>query len=207
MKNIKTYIEMIISESVKAPRKRTQAQQDALDRKLLDASGRDVPIDVIKGLLANGANPNAVDRQLRNPLWQAAYYGNSHFIPVLIEAGSNPNHRDEFEGIAMDRAVYRRNVDSIKHLIDGGSMVDEGHLRTLIQMANGRYITEDPDDAISVIHIINAGVDPWSVFTPEEFFNFFVKRGVQVFDFLPEGPMKDKIKRVQREEDLFGSDF
>jgi ankyrin repeat protein len=203
MKYIKTYREAIISEA-SAPKKMTPRQQEILNDKLIKRSGMDVSVQEIINLLERGADANAADNSIkgwgRGALWHAVYYGMSKFIPVLINAGADPNKRDDSYDIPMNRAAYRVDSDSIKYLIDGGSEVNEDHLRTVV----GRFRVRDWDrleTLKSVSYILKAGVSPWNVFSgPIELVEFFEGHLDLIEDVIP----KDKLKRMQRGKSAFG---
>jgi len=210
MKNIKTYREVIMHEaSTSAPKKMTPRQQEILNDKLIKRSGMDVSVQEIINLLERGADANAADDSARGwgrgALWHAAYYGMSEFIPVLINAGADPNKRDYSNGIPMDRAAYRVDSDSIKYLIDAGSEVNEEHLRTVVNRFRGNDYHR-LSTLKSVSYMLKAGVDPWGAFSgPEELIKFFKGYlNLIPLDVIPDPELRKKVQRSQKVSDIFG---
>ena len=58
-----------------------------------------------------------------------------------------------------------------------------------------------------VEYMISIGADPMLYFNSTEQILSFFDGDLSWLPGMPEGPMKDKLKRIQQEEDLFGSDF
>ena len=50
--------------------------------------------DLIKFLLAEGANPNALNDSGRSALWRSCYNGHVGALKILLEAGADPSFRD-----------------------------------------------------------------------------------------------------------------
>lgn len=51
--------------------------------------------DVIKMLLAEGADPNALNDSGRSALWRSCYNGHVGALTLLLEAGADPSFRDK----------------------------------------------------------------------------------------------------------------
>jgi len=58
----------------------------------------DKSTDVIKSLLANGANPNTPDTSMRFPLWQVATKGDSEAVKALLAKGAKADEPDLIRG-------------------------------------------------------------------------------------------------------------
>lgn len=56
------------------------------------AQGHD---DLIRLLLAEGANPNALNDSGRSALWRSCYNGHTGALKLLLEAGADPSFRDK----------------------------------------------------------------------------------------------------------------
>ena len=61
-------------------------------------------IGSVEELLAQGANPNAVDRNGRTPLIMAAGYGEAEIVRLLLAQGADPTLRDRGGKSALDAA-------------------------------------------------------------------------------------------------------
>jgi len=63
--------------------------------------------EVVKALLAGGADPNALDRRGVTALHHAAGEGDLELVRLLLKHGANPNYRDEnWESTALDWAQH-----------------------------------------------------------------------------------------------------
>lgn len=51
--------------------------------------------DLIRLLLAEGANPNTLNDSGRSALWRSCYNGHAGTLKVLLEAGADPSFRDK----------------------------------------------------------------------------------------------------------------
>lgn len=51
--------------------------------------------DILRLLLAEGANPNALNDSGRSGLWRACYNGQVGTLTLLLEAGADPSFRDK----------------------------------------------------------------------------------------------------------------
>mmetsp|Transcript_45643 Transcript_45643/g.117967 ORF Transcript_45643/g.117967 Transcript_45643/m.117967 type:complete len:637 (-) Transcript_45643:64-1974(-) len=69
--------------------------------------------------LRDGADVNERSRAGQNAIELACQYGHSHLIPVLVEAGANPNEVDERHGAScMHLAVLGRHERTVEQLLD-----------------------------------------------------------------------------------------
>ena len=79
-------------------------------------------IDAIKG----GADINKQDSDLQEspPLVEAARYGFSNIIFILLKNGANPNAREYFGAVALDYAAEQGNIQAVKVLVEHGADVN-----------------------------------------------------------------------------------
>lgn len=198
MKNIKTYEEKLNEASPHgfSP----DDWQKALNDELLVAS-RTGNAPKAAELLANGASVDARDpRSLETPLINAAYGGFIEIAKVLIERGADVNARDKWLNTPLHVAAIWDIPGVVTLLLDSGANPE---------LRNGRHNTPlesamDHNQKSSVKAIISGGGDPFTAFNSTE---DLIKYFDGDIDWMPAGAVKDKIKRVQREEDLFGYDF
>lgn len=74
--------------------------------------------DVMRLLLAEGANPNALNDSGRSALWRACYNGHVGALTLLLEAGANPSFRDKVgatsdAGMCWDTALFVFSINGI----------------------------------------------------------------------------------------------
>jgi ankyrin repeat protein len=68
------------------------------------ASGREAQAQIIKLLIANGADPNLHDDNGLTPLMALTTYGNMEAARVLLDAGAQANAKDNEGMTALDHA-------------------------------------------------------------------------------------------------------
>lgn len=78
--------------------------------------------DIVKKLLAHGANVNEPSRNEKNPyntpLMIAAWGGNTEEVRLLVENGACINQQDKGNGFtALIKAVYQKNTETVKYLL------------------------------------------------------------------------------------------
>lgn len=73
-------------------------------------------IDIIKLLLDNGANVNAVDYWKTTPLMFAGFYGHPEVIKFLIISGADYSMKNYWGEIAKDRAKENNHLDCVELL-------------------------------------------------------------------------------------------
>ena len=69
--------------------------------------------------LANAYHPNGIA-----VLREAASYGNSRIVDLLIQAGAHPNPQDSYNVTPLMLAVLGSNVDIVRKLINHGANVN-----------------------------------------------------------------------------------
>ena len=74
--------------------------------------------DVIKELIKEGANVNAVNKYGWTVLMQAAYFGKVDAAKTLIEAGADVNAKSNDGWTALMEAAHNGNVEMVKILIE-----------------------------------------------------------------------------------------
>jgi ankyrin repeat protein len=74
-------------------------------------------IDVVKFLLENGADPNALNDNGRSPLWRASFNGHVEVVQALLEAGANPQFRDK---VSMESAYDVATKEDVQKALVGG---------------------------------------------------------------------------------------
>lgn len=101
------------------------AQSDGGETALMLAARANTPqaaVDTMTLLLAAGADPNLVSGGGNSALMEAAYTGNTDAIDLLVQAGANVNHTNQYgETALLVGALKMGSVDAIKALLAAGS--------------------------------------------------------------------------------------
>lgn len=87
-------------------------------------------VEIVRILLAKGANPNRTDRWMRaNAAHKAAFWGRTEVMRVLVTTGMNLNAPGGYNGYtALHDAIARRHIETARVLITAGARVDiAGH--------------------------------------------------------------------------------
>lgn len=79
--------------------------------------------ELVKSLLAAGAEVNAVDKSGESSLMKAAYYGYADIVRLLLAAGASVNAVDKRRKSALMLAAYRGNVEVAELLLAAGADV------------------------------------------------------------------------------------
>lgn len=90
---------------------------------LYHLSGTVMP-DIVKDLLAGGAEPNSVDLNGNSPLHQAVKSNDIETVNVLLEHGADLNARNSNGDTALHDAVSLCHAEIAKLLVDSGSRLD-----------------------------------------------------------------------------------
>jgi ankyrin repeat protein len=109
--------------------------------------------EIVRYLLAHGANPNIPDRDNEAVLHRAALSGNKDLIKILSDAGANLEYQSGYQ--KQTPLFYSANVDTIKELIKAGAHVNarDEHGRTPLYYIADQY-------AQPVVHeLLRAGAD------------------------------------------------
>ena len=186
MKNIKSYTQTL-----------NEAEgQNALNKKLMDAAEKG-NTNIVADLLDMGAQVDA-----RNPfgwtvLHWAATNGHTDTAMLLLDRGAQVDARNPFGWTVLHWAARNGKTDVSRLLLDRGAQVDardeEGWAPLHYAALNGHT------DIVRLL--ILRGADPLNAFdSPEEIIKFFNGD----IDWMPEGPTKTKLKRMQRGKSAFG---
>ena len=102
----------------------TPIERDAdINNELLIAARYDSP-DVIKQLIARGANINSKNKYGDTALIIAAEHKNPDILRLLIDEGADIDSRNNNGDTALIRATQRSNPDTLRLLIDKGADID-----------------------------------------------------------------------------------
>lgn len=104
---------------------RTETQlKYAEDLKMEIANNKYTPLpenlDMVRLLLENGADVNAIDSAGKTPLMIAVGRGNVDAVRLLIEKGADVNRKDQERESALDKAKYKNYVDIVQLLTKAG---------------------------------------------------------------------------------------
>ena len=145
----------------------------------------------IEMLLKNGADPNHLDKEGRSVLhacatdqWYAERFAVKNKIDMLVAAGADPNLTDPEGKTPL------------------GLLIDDWRSR---KKRHARY-PEEMEDAwkeliVAAKAMINAGADALQAFDGTAEVLEFFKGNV---DWMPEGPLSNKLQRMQRGKSAFG---
>ena len=109
-------------------------------------------IEIVKYLLDNGAEINAVQVGGPTALGQATFRGNSDVVKYLLDKGANPDLGDEKGATPLHHAAYAGNMELVKLLIshnanvnlqqkDGGTPLSHSSIRKHNEVA--KYLLEN----------------------------------------------------------------
>ena len=93
-------------------------------------AGREGMLEIVKLLLAAGADPNQNDQWMRaNVGHKAAFWGRAEVLKLLIPAGLEVNARGGYNGYtALHDAVAGSHVEAVRVLVEAGARADiAGH--------------------------------------------------------------------------------
>ena len=99
------------------------SQQKTLDAELMAALDTDDRAKV-DGLLAQGADPDAIDQNGRSAIVNAAWRGRSRVVALLLERGADADRRDDEGHTALAWAAINGYSDIALSLLAAGSMTD-----------------------------------------------------------------------------------
>ena len=99
------------------------AQQKALDDMLMAALDSE-NIGKVDQLLAQGADPNAIDKVGRSAVTNAAWRGRSRMVALLLERGVDADARDDEGHTALEWAAVNGYLDIVQSLLAAGCITD-----------------------------------------------------------------------------------
>ncbi|MCA8448971.1 ankyrin repeat domain-containing protein [Burkholderia vietnamiensis] len=114
----------------------------------LHAAVKAMNIEVVRSLIAHGANVNAIDEQARTPLHHAVS-GGAAITRLLLEAGANPNVRsiEQYSPLHLALLADRPDLETIQALVEAGADVNEFRgPRSLIESATRQFASQDSAD-------------------------------------------------------------
>ncbi len=79
--------------------------------------------DILKLLLAKGANLDTKGKHRESPLFAASYIGNSYALRILMEKGVDVNERGLYGESALHWATVKGNTEAVRFLLKGGADV------------------------------------------------------------------------------------
>lgn len=82
--------------------------------------GRD---DVVKELIASGANVNNLNASDKSALLKASMFGRLGACKLLVEAGADLNIKNDEHETALDRAISRKRRECGEYLLSKGALV------------------------------------------------------------------------------------
>ena len=135
--------------------------------------------------------------ELNRRLMAAAEKGNTDVVKDLLDKGAQVDARTYRGYTPLRHAAFNGYTDTARLLLDRGAQVDSvdvnGHTPLRSAVINRRA------DVPKLL--ILRGADPLNAFdSPEEIIKFFNGD----IDWMPEGPTKTKLKRMQRGKSAFG---
>lgn len=153
--------------------------------------------DTVMQLLDAGADPNAGNINGYTPLHNAALNGHTVTAGLLLDGGADANARDEDEDTPLHNAARGNRLMTAELLLQRGAEVDLEGLDGWTPLSHAAY---NKNRDMARLLILN-GADPFKAFTSlDEITEFF--RGD--LDWIPEGPLKTKIRRMKRGKSAFG---
>lgn len=99
------------------------AHPQDLNTKLTDAA-RTQDTAEVRRLLAEGANPNAKDKNGRTPLMEASSGGYTDTVRVLLDKGADVNATDMVGWSALFWAAFSRRMETLRTLVAKGADVN-----------------------------------------------------------------------------------
>ena len=110
------------------------------DSKLIEAA-KNGKTELVKLLIAAGADVNKADEDGETPLFRAAWNAHTECVKLLLAAGANVNKANKWGGTPLYWAAYKGRTECVKLLIDAGADVNkasnEGRTPLSIAEKNG----------------------------------------------------------------------
>jgi hypothetical protein len=189
MKNIKTYVE-VVKESI------VEGDQGFLDRELIRAAEIGLT-DACSNLIDRGADVNARNEKKWTPLFAACVSGYHLTAKLLLDRGADTELTSEKGYTPLHAAIAFGNYTSAKLLIERGANIEARNPGGDTPL----YIARSRRESDIAMLLIQGGADPFTAFeNAAEILEFF-KGDI---DWMSEGPLKTKLKRMQRGKSAFG---
>jgi len=203
MKNLKDFRGFVGHE------KRDSAVTEALTRRHVNSEldenflghARVGNIEDCKRLLSQGANINAQDEYGgQTALWLAVNNWHTEIVSFLIEQGADPNLEDwEYDETALKLAVDLDHHEAVSMIIAS----DRCSRETLESAIDAAYMENNRKCMITLLSFcMDKGMDPGEILHGGDKGLFDALGGI--IDWMPEGPAKDKFKRMQKVRNIFG---
>ena len=117
------------------------------DQDDLVAASYDGNFDLVRSLIAEGADPNATNEYGETGVMVAAENGYDAIIEFLLDNGAKINAKDKDGDTALDIARYYGHQSTTDYLLERGATGDDGH-SAKEKLANSYYDACDDVDAI-----------------------------------------------------------
>lgn len=91
-------------------------------------------VDLVKALIARGADVNRAEQYGTTALALAASESSPEMVRVLLAAGADPNWRSQYGSTAADSAL--KSIETLQILADHGALFDEKSNSTLLSAAH-----------------------------------------------------------------------
>lgn len=111
------------SETPVSPVPLTDAEQQRLDTRLVDAAWRN-DVTRARGLIERGADVNAQDETQQSAFLIATSEGFYDLLDLTLRNGARPDAKDSFDGTGLIRAAERGHHDVVGRLVRAGTELD-----------------------------------------------------------------------------------
>ncbi len=78
-------------------------------------------LEMVKTLLAKGADPNVVEKDGETPLYRAAFNDKLEMVKALLDGGAKPNLATKYGKTPLHWAAYHDNLEMVKALLAKGA--------------------------------------------------------------------------------------
>jgi ankyrin repeat protein len=191
MKNIKTYTGVL---SGRLYQKATE--QERANRNLLDAAEKG-NLEEVKRLLDKGAEVDARDIGDWTPLHLAADKGHTDVVRLLLDRGADVEASTDRGRTPLHHAITEGHTDVATVLLDRGADIDATDDDGQSPLDLAIFIRNIDVARFLILH----GADALKAFSSPDWVLRFFKGDI---DWMPEGGLKAKIKRMQRGKSAFG---
>ena len=191
MKNIKTYRESLMESEEKIGLLNARlhwAINDGNLEKAIDALDRGADVNSKAHSLINAE---------RTSLHEAAAHNRTEIMKLLIERGADVDAQDNTGATPLHLAATRQSHDAINILLDAGASIDPTNIAGLTPLNHAK----DASSWRTCRLLIERGANPLKAFTGLDEITAFFKGDL---DWMPEGPIKTKLKRRIKGKSAFG---